>query len=88
MLVLLLDKDLVCDAISVIKTIQESLRKARRELKVDWGSIAELHASNGLGGDPDGHEMLEVKASPKTHGSWLDSGDDEQLEVDIQAMRS
>lgn len=50
---------------------QESLKQSRRQLKVDLSNGEVAAPSNGLAADPDGHEMLEVKAAPKKEWDWL-----------------
>ena len=42
-------------------------------------------SSNGMGADPDGHEMLEVKAAPKKEWDWLNWIDDRGDKVALGA---
>ena len=50
---------------------------------MDWGDEAELWSENGHSRDPDGHEMLEVKAAPKKFGNWLHLDDEKIPEVPL-----
>lgn len=45
------------------------------------GHMAE--PSNGMAADPDGHEMLEVKAAPKKEWDWLGLRNEGALKVGL-----